>query len=47
MYRIKWTTQFRTGYHLGGSCFTHEQACAILTKITKYPWRLDELEEAA
>ncbi len=44
-YRLKWTTQFRTGYHLSGKAFNHHDACTIMSKITKYAWRLDELEE--
>lgn len=46
LYRVLWARDDKgtSGLHCSGY-FTHKEACAILSKITKYPWRRDFLEE--
>ena len=31
---------------MNGQPMTHKEACTVLSKITKYPWRTEKLERA-
>lgn len=46
LYRVLWARDDKgtSGSHCSGY-FTHKEGCAILSKITKYAWRRDFLEE--
>lgn len=43
-YRVIWLTNKAKGIFCHGP-LTHSEACIIFSKITKYPWRKEMLEE--
>lgn len=45
-YRVIWVRDDRgTRGVLAPGPFTHQEACTVLGKVTKYPWRRELLEE--
>lgn len=37
----------RNKVYMTSSPVTHKQGCTILSKMTKYPWRREQLEEVS